>query len=59
MTVYLGESKVPFAADQVVLGTWCPYFDDVCQSGFKESITKEISFEKDSPHALRRVLCYI
>ncbi|PMD41730.1 POZ domain-containing protein [Hyaloscypha variabilis F] len=59
VTIYLGESKIPFAAHRVVLGTRCPYFDDIFQSGFKEGIINEISFEKDSPHALWRVLCYI
>ncbi|KAG4427264.1 hypothetical protein IFR05_017253 [Cadophora sp. M221] len=59
VTIYLGESKVLFAAHLVVLGTRCPYFDNMFRSGFKESITKEISFEKDSSHALWRALCYI
>ncbi|KAH6690202.1 hypothetical protein BKA61DRAFT_287743 [Leptodontidium sp. MPI-SDFR-AT-0119] len=59
VTVYLGEPKVPFAEHLVVLGTRCPYFDEMFRSGFKESITKEISFEKDSPHAVWRALCYI
>ncbi|KAK8900789.1 hypothetical protein QC760_010553 [Botrytis cinerea] len=59
MTIYLGESKIPFASHRAILGMRCPYFDDVLQSGFKESITNEISFEKDSPHALWRVLHYI
>jgi hypothetical protein len=59
VTVYLGESKIPFAAHQVVLGTRCPYFDDVFRSGFKEGITKEINFEKDSAHAIWRALRYI
>ncbi|KAH9205214.1 hypothetical protein DL95DRAFT_528942 [Leptodontidium sp. 2 PMI_412] len=59
VTVYLGESKVPFAAHVVVLGTRCPYFDDMFRSGFKESTTKEISFEEDSPHALWRAFRYI
>ena len=59
MTIYLGESKIPFASHRAILGMRCPYFDDVLHSGFKESITNEISFEKDSPHALWRVLHYI
>ncbi|PVH71127.1 hypothetical protein DL98DRAFT_521243 [Cadophora sp. DSE1049] len=58
-TVYLGQSKIPFPAHRLVLGIRSPYFDDALQSGFKEGITHEISFEKDSPHALWRVLHYI
>merc|ERR1711939_82368 len=46
MSVYLGESKVPFAAHLVVLGGRCPYFDDMFRGGFKESITKEISLRR-------------
>ncbi len=59
MTVYLGKSKVTFAVHRVVLGTRCLYFDNMFQSGFKEDITNEISFEKDSPHAIWRVLRYL
>jgi hypothetical protein len=59
VTIYLGESKIPFAAHRIVLGNRSPYFDDLFQSGFKEGITREISFEKDSPHALWRVFQYI
>ncbi|KAH7360792.1 BTB/POZ protein [Rhexocercosporidium sp. MPI-PUGE-AT-0058] len=59
VTIYLGESKVPFAAHLVVLGSRCPYFDDMFRNGFKESIAKEVSFEKDSPHAVWRALRYI
>jgi hypothetical protein len=52
VTIYLGESKIPFIAHRVVLGTRYPYFDDIFQSRFKEGIINEISFEKDSPYAL-------
>ncbi|KAH9211156.1 hypothetical protein DL95DRAFT_412334 [Leptodontidium sp. 2 PMI_412] len=51
------ESAKPIdQAHRQVLGTRSPYFDDALQSGFKEGITHEISFEKDSPHALWRAL---
>lgn len=50
------KSWNPFPAHRQVLGTRSPYFDDALQSGFKEGITHEISFEKDSPHALWRAL---
>jgi hypothetical protein len=43
----------------LILGIRCPYFDDALQSGFKEGITREFTFEKDSPHALWRVFQYI
>ncbi|KAM3064922.1 hypothetical protein ACMFMG_011250 [Clarireedia jacksonii] len=59
VTIYLGKSKIPFKSHRIVLGSRCPYFDDLLRSGFKEGITNEISFEKDSPHALWRVLCFI
>lgn len=59
MTIFLGESKFPFPAHRVILGTRCPYFDDVLHSGFKEGMEKEISFENDSPQALWRVLHYL
>ncbi|KAH9212364.1 hypothetical protein DL95DRAFT_464093 [Leptodontidium sp. 2 PMI_412] len=36
VTIHLGESTIPFAAHRVILGTRCPYFDDVFQSRFKE-----------------------
>lgn len=58
-TVYLGESRVPFLAHRLVLGLRSPYFDALLQSEFKEGITNEITFERDSPHALWRVLQYI
>lgn len=43
-----------FRAHRVVLGICSPYFDDALQSKFKEGISNEFSFEKDSPHALIR-----
>jgi len=43
----------------MVLGIRSPYFDDALQSKFKEGITHEFSFERDSPHALWRVLQYM
>ncbi|RDL36266.1 uncharacterized protein BP5553_06878 [Venustampulla echinocandica] len=58
-TLYLGESNTPFPAHQMVLGMCSPYFDDALQSKFKEGITKEFYFKKDSPHALWRVLQYM
>ena len=59
MTVYIGESKTPFPAHGLVLGIRSPYFDNAFQSKFKEGVTNEFRFEKDSPHALWRVLQYI
>ncbi|OXV09093.1 hypothetical protein Egran_03144 [Elaphomyces granulatus] len=59
VTIYLGKSKIPFPAHRLVLGTRCPYLDDILQSGLKEDITTEISFTKDNSHALWRVLQYI
>lgn len=59
VTIYLGESKTQFPAHQLVLGIRSPYFDDALQSKFREGITHEFQFEKDSPHALWRVLRYI
>ena len=58
-TLYLGQSRISFPAHRLVLGTRSPYFEDALQSGFKEGITHEFSFENDSPHALWRVLHYI
>jgi hypothetical protein len=58
-TVYLAESRVPFPAHRLVLGIRSPYFNTLLQSEFQEGITNEIHFEKDSPHALWRVLQYI
>ncbi|KFY42048.1 hypothetical protein V494_02644 [Pseudogymnoascus sp. VKM F-4513 (FW-928)] len=57
--LYLGESKTQFLAHQVVLGTRSPYFDDALRSEFKEGITHEFTYDKDSPHALWRVLQYM
>jgi hypothetical protein len=57
--LYLGVSKTPFLAHQVVLGIRSPYFDDALQSKFKEGVTHEFIFENDSPHALWRVLQYM
>ncbi|KAH8800734.1 BTB/POZ protein, partial [Xylogone sp. PMI_703] len=59
VTVYLGESKIPFPAHQLVLGISSPYFEDALTSDFKEGKTKEFTFEKDSPHALWRVFQYM
>lgn len=58
VTLYLGESKTPFPAHQMVLGTCSPFFDHALQSEFKEGVTKQFYFE-DSPHALWRVLQYM
>ena len=57
--LYLGQSKIPFPAHRLVLGTRSPYFDDALQSGFKEGITHKFNFENDSPYTLWRVLYYI
>jgi len=59
VTIYLGKSKTLFPAYRLVLGLRSPYFDDALGSKFKEGITHEFRFEKDSPHALWRVLQYI
>jgi hypothetical protein len=59
LTLYLGDSKTIFPAHRLVLGIRSPYFDDALQSTFEESITHEFRFEKDSPHALWRVLQFI
>ena len=52
VTVYLGESKTPFPAHRLVLGIRSPYFHDALQSKFKEGLTHEFTFDKDSPQAL-------
>lgn len=52
----IGELKTAFPAHRVVLGIRSPYFNDALQSEFKEANTAEFIFEKDSPHALWRVL---
>ncbi|KFY03482.1 hypothetical protein V490_00177 [Pseudogymnoascus sp. VKM F-3557] len=55
----IGESKTIFLAHRLVLGIRSLYFDDALQSKFKEAVTNEFIFDKDSPHALWRVLQYI
>ncbi|KFY03940.1 hypothetical protein V490_00042 [Pseudogymnoascus sp. VKM F-3557] len=59
VTLLIGESKTTFPAHRLVLGIRSPYFDDALQSKFKEAVTNEFIFDKDSPHALWRVLQYI
>ncbi|KFY91878.1 hypothetical protein V500_04419, partial [Pseudogymnoascus sp. VKM F-4518 (FW-2643)] len=59
VTLLIGESKTTFPAHRLVLGIRSPYFDDALQSKFKEAVTNEFTFDKDSPHALWRVLQYI
>jgi hypothetical protein len=59
VTVYVGESKIPFPAHRLVLGICSPYFEDALKSKFEEGIAHEFEFRDDSPHALRRVLQYM
>lgn len=43
----------------MVLGLSSPYFYDCLKSDFVEGQSKEFIFEKESPHALWRVLQYL